>query len=278
MSDINYYDLLKGADTSRYFSYLNDKYIKMSGPKIKVFKLDKEATVLDEVYGTEKNSRIYLPAFNINGIYLTNPWATDLGLEPYQEVEQKIKFVVNFDNMVVTLRDLKSKHTCDISLECISSTLTPSIEKVNGHINLYLNDSLIKDINISTYRTIKSLVNAINSTSQFSATYTGINDEVSKMNDFGKINFKGSSILLYIEDNTYINITDVIEMGDILLTEKWRAYEVVSAAPGGDFGWNWTTYVMEGELLELDVLDGLPGNYRAEIEKRQYGMPKVNKE
>jgi hypothetical protein len=278
MSDTNYYDLLKTNDMSQYFSYLNDKFIKMSGPNIRVFKLDKKATVLDDVYGTDRGSRIYLPMFNIRGIYLTNPWVSDIGLEPYGELEQKIKIVVNFDNMVATLRDLKNKHTCDISIECISPNVVPSIQKLDGVVTLFINGSVIKVINLSTYRTVKSFVNAVNSATQFKATYTGVSDEMSKVNDFNAIEFQGSVVSLYVEDTTYDNITEVIEMGDILLTEKWRAYEVKSAMPGGDFGWNYSTFVMEGGLLEMDVLDGLPGNYRLEIEKHQLGQPKVTRE
>lgn len=279
MSDVNYYDLLKTNEMSQYFSYLNDKFIKISGPKIKIFKLDKKATVLDDVYGTEKNgSRIYLPPFEINAIYLTNPWVSDLGLEPYQEIEQKINVAVNFDNMVAVSRDLKNKHTCDISIECISPSVIPSIDNINGVVTLYINGDVIKVINLSTYRTVKNFIGVINTTSQFVASYTGINDEVGKMNNFNSIEFQGSVMSIYVEDNTYKNITDLIEMGDMIMTEKWRIYEVKSAAPGGDFGWDWTTYVMQGGLIELDALDGLPGDYRTQIEKHQYGLTKVYKE
>lgn len=278
MSDVNYYDLLKTKEMGQYFSYLNDKFMKLTGPKIKVFKLDKQMTVLDEVYGTDRGNRIYLPYFEINASYLTNPWVSDIGLEPYAEIEQKPKIVVNFDNMVATIRDLRNRHTCDITVECISPTLTPAMSKSGTTVNLYLNGNLSKTISLDTYRTVKSLTNAINGESQFEASYTGVNDEATKISDFDLIEFKGSALSLYVEDDTFKNITDVIEMGDVLVTEKWRAYEVKSAAPGGDFGWNWTTYIMEGGLLEMDVLDGLPGNFRAEIEIHQYGMPKVNKE
>jgi len=274
MSDTNYYDLLKNSDTSRYFSYMNEKYINLVGPKIKIFKLDKENTKIHELYGTETHSRIYLPPFEINAMHATNPWQGLIGSDDYEEKEENIKIVVNFDNMVKTIRDIKDKNITEMYIEYAGAE-KPEIEKTGNIINIYLNTILTKTVSTVDFGTFKKLSAEINTVPGMSATYL-LNEESSKIEDFNKTSFRNQRLVLVIKDITYDKMTDVIEMGDVLITEKWRVYEVKSANPTSDFGWNYATYTLECNLIELDVLDGLPGNYRLEIEKRQYGMRKIS--
>lgn len=276
MSDTNYYDLLKNTEVSRYFSYMNDKFIKLTGPTIKVFKLDKKSTRIHELYGTETHSRIYLPPFDINAMYATNPWQGIIGVEAYEEREENKKIVVNFDNMVKTIRELKEKNIAELSIQ-YAGIPSPAIEKTGNNLGIYLNGSLYKTIDLIVYNTFKKLVAEVKTVPGMTAVYTE-NEECSKIPDFNLTGFKNQNLKIEIKNTIYDEMTDVIEMGDVIITEKWRVYEVLAANPTSDFGWNYSTYTLNCNLIELDVLDGLPGNYRREIEKHQYGLRKINTE
>lgn len=275
----NYYDMLKSAGSAQYFSYLNDKYIEMSGPTLRVFKLDKKSTVLDDLYGFEQTSRIYLPPFDIKALYKTNPWEMLLDDSPVVEREENMGFIVNLNKMVAIMRGLKDRHVSEIQIT-YSSNLpynVPAIEKANNQLILYVNSVIVNTINLSVYRSIKTLSQQINNTSGFSAVFD-INDEVGNIDDFERKSFRGETLLLSTRNRAFDNCTEVIEMGDLILTDKWRLYEVKQANPAGDYGWNWSVYEMKCNLIELDVADGLPGDFRRLIEQHQYGLPKVSKE
>jgi hypothetical protein len=277
--EVNYSELLKDTKYSQYFSYLNDKYFELNAPKLRIFKLDKQTTNIHDLYGFEQNSRIYLPLFELRGIYKTNPWELLMDSSSISEKEDPITFVVNLDRMVSTIRELKTNHISEIIIQYTNTAPynTPGIKKENNQLIFYVNRNIISTIDLTTYRSVKSVVTQINNITDFTASFT-INDEINNINDFEYKTFKGQSLLIYSLDHTYDNCTDVIEMGDLILTDKWRLYEVKFAKPGGDFGWNWATYEMKAELIELDIADGLPGDYRKLIEQHQYGLPKVNKE
>lgn len=277
---MNYYDLLKSSGASQNFSYLNDKYIELNAPSLKIFKLDKKATVLDDLYGFEVSSRIYLPPFDIRGLYKTNEWKLLLDASgPVAEQESEITFVVNLNRMVTILRDLKNKHIAEIKVN-YSSALpfnVPAVEKTSNKFIFYVNSSEVGRIDLTVYRSVKNLVSQINNIPGFSAIYD-INDEVSNIDDFSRKSFRSETLLISSRNRAYDNCTEVIEMGDLVLTDKWRLYEVKQAHPSGDYGWDWSTYSLDCNLIEIDIADGLPGDYRKLIEKHQYGLPKVSKE
>jgi hypothetical protein len=279
MSEVNYSELLKDSSYSQYFSYLNDKYFELNAPKLRIFKLDKTVTKIHDLYGFEESSRIYLPLFEIRGIYKTNPWELIMDSSSIAEKEDNITFVVNLDKMVSTIRELKIRHVAEVMVTYTNPApyKIPGIKKENNVITLYVNEVVVGTIDLTVYRSIKNVAIQINNVQDFSVTYD-VNDDINNIEDFEYKTFKNQTLLIYSIDHTYDNCTDVIEMGDLILTDKWRLYEVKFAKPGGDFGWNWATYEMQANLIELDVADGLPGEYKKLIEQHQYGLPKVRKE
>lgn len=275
----NYFDELRNSSFNEYVSYMNSAYMNLHAPTIKVFKLDKKATVLEPLYGSAEHSKIFLPPFDLKAYHLDNIWKGTLNIEPYQEIEDNIKFVVNFNSMVKTIRDLKYKRNSDIFLNFAGGGV-PAAEKTGTLLKLYVDDVVVASYELTdgSVATTQKLNTQINTVLGFSSTMTGVNDPSINLIDFDKTSFKNSQFNFYSLDTTYANITDILEMGDAILTHKYRAYQVLNGNPTGDFGWDYATFTLDCNLYELDELDGLPGSYRREIEKHQWGMRKINKE
>lgn len=274
---MNYADMIR--DSNNYFAYMNEQYFETYAPIIKVFKLDKIATKLDDLYGDVSHSRIFLPPFEIHAKYVTNPWVGVLNLEPYQEVEQNAKFELNFNAMVRKIRDLKYGKKASVNLTFAGSGV-PSVKKEGNELSLFVNSMMV-----ATYRmtdgicgSVKSLIENINTVPYFNAENVGEDDLAVNLIDFDRTEFRGSVFNFFSYNPIYKNMTDVIELGDAILTNKFRIYQVLNARPSGDFGWNYATYSLDCGLYPMEMLDGLPGDYRNIIERNQYGLPKINME
>ena len=252
---------------------INKAYINFTAQSIKVFKLDKSRTNIDKVYMEEQFERIYLQPFTIRAFHLDNTWKQLLGgLMPYREEEDNIQFVLNFENMVQTIRGLAGSHTSELVIS-YSGVGNPTAIKSSGSLNFYVNGSIVGTFNVTNanYNTTYKLANAISSLSNFSVTLNGSSDLSSNLVDFSLISFKNKSILIYSTNQLYENVTDAIEYGDLILTNKWRLYEVINANPGGDFGWDWVTYVLSCNLCPIDKAI-LPGDYGKQIRDHQFNL------
>lgn len=275
----NYSSFLKSSPQRQYNSYMNDRYIELNGMAVYVFKLDKVLTKKSELYGSEVSSRIYLPHFPIRALYTTNKWAGQLSLNIYEEDENNIEFTVNFDRMVKIHRDLKEKISGELSIYYTGNG-TPFFSKKDSTIKIMIDTNVVldDDLNNSDINTMKKLVDKINTLQGFTATYTGNNEPSVNLDNICKVNIKGLVKKINVKDKTYCNITDVIEMGDVILTDKYRLYQVLQANPAGDIGWNYSTYIVKGNLCDMSLVDSLPNDYRKIINDRQYGLNKIKKE
>ena len=172
---INYSDFFS---QTRWPSFINNSYINLTSPTIKVFKLDKVRTKIDPIYNEEETLRVYLKPFDLKAYHLDNRYQELLGLIPYQRSEQPLQLIINFDNMVNEIKKLKE------------------------------------------------------------------------------------------EETVYKNISDVIEIGDAILTNKYLLYEVRSAMPSGDFLFDFVTWQLTCEVEKLDKII-LPENYRDLVKQKQ---------
>ena len=172
---INYAEWFRSS--SKWASFMNNNYMNLTAPKIKIFKLDKKQTVIDPLYHSDDGTRIYLQPFELNAYHLDLRWTQLLGPLPYQESEEPMSFIINFDNMV---------------------------------------------------------------------------NEIKKIKD----------------DNDYKNVEDVIEIGDVILTNKYRLYEVTVAMPSGDFLFDFVTWTITSILGRIDKYV-LPAPYDKLVEKKQ---------
>lgn len=258
-----------------WINHINKAYINLAAPTIKVFKLDKTATQIDDLYGEEKTSRIYLPPFEMKAFHLTNLWRQMLGgtYPPFREEEENIQFIMNFEDMVQHIREIKDKHVSDIYIT-YSGSGTPSAYKSGDSFALWDDDSIVGNWDLAggIANTVSKLAGYVEALSDFSVTLEGDNDSSSDIVNFNKTYFSANERLqVYSKDNTYRHITDVIEMGDCVLTNKWRLYEVLNAAPAGDFGWDWVQWSITANLAKLDRVS-LPGDYNSQIAEHQYGI------
>jgi hypothetical protein len=258
----------------QWINHINKTYLNFAAPKIKIFKLDKVATVKDTLYGEEKTTRIYLNPFEIRAFHLDNPWKQLLGGNgaAYREEEDNIQFVMNFEDMVTKIRNLKYGHIAEMTIT-YHGVYVPYASKSGNMFTIKVNGATIGyfDVTNGNYNTVQKLANAINGLSGFSVVITGKNDTASNLVSFTEVAFKGVGLMVYTLDTSYANITDVIEHGDVILTNKWRLYEVLNANPAGDVGWDYVTYVVSCNLANVNQVQ-LPSDYTGKVAAYKYGI------
>lgn len=258
---------------------LSSGYINSVGPELQVFKMDKVETQLDELYGESRQGRIYLPPFPIRAVFNTNQWVGFLDMEQFKEREEILVAKVNFADMVKIVSDLRKKHVSEIFIK-YSGRGIPSIEKINNVLTLYINNKsyLTFDLTNNMFSTVRKLGSRINDYPDWSCVLAGQNDLSVNLIDFNKTSFSERETMIYSIDKTYQNITDVIELGDVIITDKNRMYEVTGAKPSGEFGWNYSLWQLDLELAQVDRFN-LPGNYISRIKKaNQLGNLKTRME
>lgn len=275
MSDkFNYYDELKFGNLQSWVSYMNKHYMDLNAPLVKIFKLDKKETKIDTLYGEVNSARLYLRPFELRAFYLTNAFDQMIGSGsmPYFESEDEMIFTVNFENMVQTIRDLKNKKVSNIFIS-YSGNGDPSIMKSGDMLTLKVNNEIVSNINLreSDTRTTKKLVQKINSFLGFYSYMEGENDSSVNLINFRETRLKHGKLHVYSPDMVYSELTDVIEKGDLILTDKWRLYEVNSNIPSKDYGWEYSQFTLKCHLRTLDEAI-LPENYLEQIKKHQYGI------
>ena len=276
MSNFNYHDEIKNGNTSSWISFLNRHYINTTAPEVKIFKLEKKDTKLDDLYNTEdpRGGRIYLPPFPLRAYYLDQTWTQNLGSEmlPFQEKQEDTSFAVNFEDMVQTIRDLKQRKRSELFIE-YNRIGEVTFQKNNNIIIVKVNDKVIKNFNLedNENRTTEKLKNQINLLPGFTCTLEGQSDISTNLVSFRETRFQNKKLNIYSFDDTYANSTDIIEPGDLILTEKFFVYEVESNIPGGNFGWDFSMMILTGNTASLaDII--LPNNWNEVIRKNEYGI------
>jgi hypothetical protein len=276
-------NISRQESVQEWVSFLNNSYMEFNGIDVYVFKLDKEKTDIDDLYGAENfgGARIYLSPFKIKSIYLEKEWTQNLGTDtfPYLEVQEDAVFSVNFDNMVRIIRDLKHKFLSEIQIKYSGSSAAYA-QKDENKFEIHLkNDIYSFDLNDSRYRTTEKLKKEINNISpEIQAVLIGENDLSSNLVNFRKTSFMRKTLSIFSEDETYKNCTDIIEKGDLILTDKFFLYEVHSNIPSGNFGWSYSTLTLTGNVRSLDKVE-LPNNWNDLIARREYGLrDKINLE
>lgn len=263
-----------------WVNYLSRSYMELYGANIKIFKLDKTATQVHELYMEEAQSgRIYLPPFDIRSLHDDGKWHGFLGSDMYSEQEPPMVMYVNFDNMVQKITDLRRRHIANLYIEYYG-TGTPTISKKDNVLTVWIGKQkyLQYDLTDRRYSTVRKLARAIHDYDDFDCELEGENDLSRNIVDFERTSFSGRKVLIYTEDNAYKNISDVVEMGDAILTNKYRLYEVMDVSPAGNFGWEYTTWRIECKLASPENFN-LPGNYIEQIKRNEYGLKsKVNME
>ena len=77
---------------------------------------------------------------------------------------------------------------------------------------------------------------------------------------------------LNLNTSIYKNVNDVITHGDVVITDRGRAYQVVGAYPRNDIYGRYINWNVQCELINLAKLDGLPSEFVEHIKNNQYGF------
>jgi hypothetical protein len=256
----------------QFANFWNKTYINIAAPLLQVFKLHKDNTRVDTLYGEESSSRIYMPPIEIRGFHFDNAWAQLLGPFGTTEQEENIVFVFNFDDMVQRIRARKDIHITDMLISYTGSGV-PSVAKTSTNFILKVNGTTVVNFSVNDplRNTTKKLGESIHALDDFNVSLIGRNDASTNLVNFSETYFQGSALNVYTLDQSFYQASDIIEAGDAILTNKWRLYEVMNANPSGNFGWDWITYSVSCKLARLDQVS-LPGEYENEIARHQYGI------
>ena len=275
----NYVDSLQSAAQKQYFSNIHDTAILQTGRRAFIYPLDKKLTKTD-VYNNTLN-RVYLPHFELRALYKTNTFIPNLSLDGmYQEKEENMEFVFNFERMVNTIRDLKDSVSGTFKIRNVSKEellieISNGIFKAATPLGVVIFEEKLED-----YSSIRLLIDKISEQTDFvRIEYDGNSEPASSINSFHVILNKGNTFNINVDNSIYKNISDVIEAGFIIITDRARVYSVVSAVPENDsYGNEYIGWKCMGKLENLTVVDTLPNDAKQLVQKLTYGLSKVNME
>lgn len=236
---MNYTDL---KQSSEWIAMMNEFYInEVGGAPVFVYKLDKVSTKIDPLYGEEINGRNYLRPFKLNALHLVNPFEFMFKDNLIGEFENETKqFNFNLNQVVQKMKALKEEALSTLHIiDNKNDGVSWAIEKRNGKIVLYKNNIVEEVIEVEEVPTIELLGSRL-ANPGFSVQISGENDFTRNLRDFNKIDFADTELLLKTYNKEYKNCSDVIENGDLIYLEDTNVlYEVTSAQPAGNFGWQY---------------------------------------
>lgn len=245
----------------QWVDYMNDHYIELYGPELLVFKLDKTRTIVDDILLEETHSRIYLPPFKLKGLHQDMKFTGGLGLWPYTETpDSDFICMVNFNRMIKKHEELRIKDSCLLKVKYVG-TEKCEMQLDNRNFMIFKDGILFDKFNVDDYKNMSRLTTHLNTYTDIQCSIEGENELTTKLKNFNKIQVGSDYFLaLPIKDNTYENITDVIELGDVIITNKNKIYEVTDARPDGEFGWEYAMYRIACSIADVTKI-ALPGNY-----------------
>lgn len=270
----NYIDNLQNAATYQYMSDQHDKGIELSGRKAYIFLLDKKETELSNVYNEETHGRVYLPYYEQRSLYKTNSFVTQLTSANYTEREENLEMEFNFERMVTNIHLLKEKDIGSLKIKNVSKV--PLIIEINE------NDITVKKYNQVIYKKefCDSIYKFINEFKQeFSLIdfiYIGDNEQMTFLDKKSFQLLPRREKELKLNNSIYRNTSDVIEPGTVIVTDRYRTYQVVGAYPKNDSYGTYLAWVVKLELFNLAKFDSAPDDFVELVKKNQYGMPKIN--
>lgn len=278
-SSWNYVDSLRNTAQREYYSMQCDSAIQQYGRVAYIFKLDKKITDKSSVYDEAKHGRVYLPHFEQRALYKSQQWAGELNLNVYEEKEQPSEFTFSFSRMVNNLRELKEKKAGKLTISNKNDYDVNFIIE-NGKLVIKSDTAVIIEKKLSDYSSIKLMIDSIlsNTTSNISISYAGDSEKAENLYPVNIKLMSGHTKYIDVKDRLYENCSDVIELGDIIMNDKFKLYTVDSAFPSDDGVNDYITWTVKGELMDLAIVDSLPNDYRAIINKNKYGLPKVDME
>ena len=271
----NYIDAFNNSSQLEYESKQHDASIELQGRRCYIFLLDREKTEKSEIYNEAIGARIYLPHFEQRALYNMNSWVGNVGLNNYVETEDTIDFEFNFARMVCNIRDLKDKKSGKLIIKNNSKEILHLIIEENKFILRSPNSVILLSLNLTDYKSIKQFINVAKSKcSLIDLDYSGDMEEEKNITSVNKKLLPSRKEEIEVISRVYQNCQDVIWDGDIILTDKYKLYQVNNAYPTGAMINEYTSWTCKCNIIDLAIAS-LPDDYRKIVERNNYGLPKT---
>lgn len=271
----NYVDAFQSSSQLEYESKQHDAAVELQGRRCYIFLLDREKTETSEIYNEAVNGRIYLPHFEQRGLYNTNEWTNAINLNNFVENEDTLKIEFNFARMVCAIRDLKDKRAGTLTVKNKSEEILHlKIENNMFCVNSKNFVSLL-ELDLTKYKSITAFINDVNKKSSLlEISYDGDMEEAKNITSVNMKLYPNRKEKIEILDRVYQNCGDVILEGDIILTDKYKLYQVNSAYPTGLIMNDYISWTCNCNLIDT-ALANLPNDYRKIVARNQYALPKT---
>lgn len=272
-TDFNYIDNINSSAYLQFIADQHDQAIETTGRKAHIFLLDKKDTVLSEVYKEELHGRIYLPHFTQRAMYKTANFVSQLNTSGYTEREDALEMEFDFGRMVHNIHNLKQKTAGKLTI--INTSKIPLEFEISDKFIIKNHYEILYEKKLEG--TIYNFVNAVkNETKIIDLIYKGDSEEICFLDKvFAKL-LPRRKLELNLNNSIYKNAEDVISHGALILNDRYKLYQVVSAYPRNDAYGKYISWNVQCELINLAKADGLPNDYVELIKENQYGLGKVN--
>lgn len=271
----NYIDAFNNSSQLEYESKQHDASIELQGRRCYIFLLDREKTEKSEIYNEAIGARIYLPHFEQRALYNMNSWVGNVGLNNYVETEDTIDFEFNFARMVCNIRDLKDKKSGKLTIKNNSKEILHLIIEENKFILRSPNSVILLSLNLTDYKSIKQFINVAKAKcSLIDLDYSGDMEEAKNITSVNKKLLPSRKEEIEVISRVYQNCQDAIWDGDIILTDKYKLYQVNNAYPTGAMINEYTSWTCKCNIIDLAIAS-LPDDYRKIVERNNYGLPKT---
>lgn len=272
----NYIDAFNSSSQLEYKSKQHDASVEIQGRRCYVFLLDRKKTEVSEVYNEAKNGRIYLPHFEQRALYSLNEFQGLIGLNNYVEKEDTLKFEFNFARMVCNIRDLKDKKAGKLMIKNISNEIFLLSIENNKFVVKSKNQVILLEEDLTKYKSITAFINSAKKRcSIIDLSYEGDMEEAKNINSVSMRLVPNRKEEIWVNDRLYENCGDVIDNGDIILTDKYKLYQVNNAYPTGAMVNEYTSWTCHCNVTDIAIAN-LPDDYRKIITRNSYGLPKTN--
>lgn len=266
----NYVDNMNTQTSLQYIANQHDKAIETSGRQAYIFPLDKKETELSEVYKEEKNGRVYLPHFTQRALYKSNTFLAALSAQNYTETEEALEMEFDFQRMVHNIHELKSNSAGKLII--INNSKIPLKFEINSKFTIKNNIQILYEKDLKGFTVYNFIDTVKKETKLVDFIYKGDSEELVFLD---KVNFQLLPRRKYeieLNNSIYKNISDVINTGDVIITDRNRLYQVVGAYPRNDNYGQYIAWMVKLEIFNLAKADGLPNDYVELIKRNQYGF------
>lgn len=271
----NYIDAFNNSSQLEYESKQHDASIELQGRRCYIFLLDREKTEKSEIYNEAIGARIYLPHFEQRALYNMNSWVGNVGLNNYVETEDTIDFEFNFARMVCNIRDLKDKKSGKLIIKNNSKEILHLIIEENKFILRSPNSVILLSLNLTDYKSIKQFINVAKAKcSLIDLDYSGDMEEAKNITSVNKKLLPSRKEEIEVVSRVYQNCKDIVWDGDIILTDKYKLYQVNNAYPSGAMINEYTSWTCKCNIIDLAIAS-LPDDYRKIVERNNYSLPKT---